>query len=78
MNQSNGLSLKSAVNCKILLILLMLTLEIVAVKSNSTIKVFPLVDDILQKIYLLNFKSETYYLVVSCKENNMISLSIAK
>jgi hypothetical protein len=78
MDNSNDPSIKSVVGFKTVLLTLILLSQTLAMKSNSSLKVYPIVDDMLQKIYLLNFKSQTYYLVVSCKEHNMLSVSIAE
>lgn len=78
MNPSNNLSPKLTLCSKILLLVIILTTEIEGTKSNNSLKVYPLVDDILQKIFLLSFKSDTYYLIISCKETDMLSLSISK
>jgi hypothetical protein len=78
MNPTNDLSPKLALYSKILLLVIILTTEVVATKSNISLKVYPLVDDILQKIFLLSFNSDTYYLAVSCKEKDMLSLSVSK
>lgn len=47
-----------------------------AVLSVQSFKEYPLADDYFEKIYLVNHNSQQYYLTISCREQNMLSISI--
>jgi hypothetical protein len=57
-------------------LLLTLCLLFTAVLSTQTFKEYPLADDYFEKIYLVSHNSHEYYLTISCKEQNMLSISI--
>lgn len=55
---------------------LALCLLLPAVLSAQSFKEYPLADDYFEKIYLVNHNSQQYYLTISCREQNMLSISI--
>ena len=53
-------------------ILLLLALSCVA----TDFKAYPLGDDYFEKVYFVNHNNREYYLTISCKEQNMLSISL--
>lgn len=47
-------------------------------ESSTVFKVYPLADDYFEKVYLVNHNSRQHYLIVSCKERNILSLSVSE
>lgn len=57
-------------------LLLALCLLLPAALCVYNFKEYPLADDYFEKIYLVNHNSQQYYLTISCREQNMLSISI--
>lgn len=54
-----------------------LLLLLLAVGCAATeFKAYPLGDDYFEKVYLVNHDNRDYYLTISCKEQNMLSISL--
>lgn len=61
---------------KALLKLLAVLFVMVGVSATTVFKAYPLGEDYFEKIYLVNHNGHEYYLTISCKEQNMLSISI--
>jgi hypothetical protein len=57
-------------------VLIVLTMCLVGVQSTTLFKVYPLAEDYFENIYLVNHQGKQYYLIISCKEKDILSISI--
>lgn len=44
--------------------------------AATEFKAYPLGDDYFEKVYLVSHDNREYYLTISCKEQNMLSISL--
>ena len=62
-----------------LVVLLILTTVLVEGSGPSPIfKVYPLADDYFEKVYLVSHTNGQYYLTISCKQRDMLSISLTQ
>ena len=58
--------------------LCMLLLLFMTIKTAATsFKAYPLADNYFEKVYLVDHQNKQYYLTVSCKEQNILSISMS-
>lgn len=62
----------------ILLIMLLAMIIAPGVEATPLFKVYPLADDYFEKIYLVNQQNKQYYLTISCRQRDMLSISISE
>jgi hypothetical protein len=58
-------------------LLLLFTILIVRLDATTLNKVSLVTEDYFEKVYVINQQGRKYYLIVSCKERDMLSISIS-
>ena len=61
-----------------LLSLSMLLLMLLEFTAANKVKVYPLADEYFEKIYLVEQHNHLYYLNISCRDVDMLSISISQ
>jgi hypothetical protein len=59
-------------------VLLLVALWLVGVEANTVLKVYPLADDYFEKVYMLTHQNKPYFLTVSCRQKDMLSISLTQ
>lgn len=57
---------------------ILVCLWVFAAQANTVLKVYPLADDYFEKVYLLTHQNQPYYLAVSCRQKDMLSVSLTQ
>lgn len=59
-------------------VFLIICLWSTVVQATSVLKMYPLADDYFEKVYMVTHQNQPYYLTVSCRQKDMLSISLSQ